>query len=161
MEINYSVLFWSAVNFLILFWLLRKFFWSPLLEMMEERREEIKGDLAEAEEAREEAEALRSDYREQLQQAREEAQKIINEASEKAEEQREAIIAQSRKEAQSLREEARKAIRREKERAFEELRAEVADLAVMATRKIIEAELDEEKHRSLVKDYVDKVGEIK
>jgi F-type H+-transporting ATPase subunit b len=159
MQLNPSILFWSAVNFLILFFLLRQFFWGPLLEMMESREQEIEDNIVSAEEAREEAQALKASYEEQLSEARREAQRIIEQATERGEEVRENIVEDAREEANELIERAERSIRREREAAIAALREEVADLAVRAAGRVLDRELSEDDNRRLAVQFVEEVGE--
>ncbi|MCL4424432.1 MAG: F0F1 ATP synthase subunit B, partial [Firmicutes bacterium] len=72
---------WAIINFLVLFLILKKFLFGPILGMMEQRRKEIAENLTKADEAQREAEKLRQEYLDQMAAARKEAQDIINQAN--------------------------------------------------------------------------------
>ena len=78
-NINTTML-WQLVNFFVLLFLLRKFLYSPIKEMLDKRAAQINGDLDDAEARREEAEELKAEYEQKLKNARSEAQKIVDNA---------------------------------------------------------------------------------
>lgn len=161
MEVNPSILFWSAVNFLILFFLLRKFFWGPILETMSNREKEIADNIAAAENAREEAARLKASYEERLAEARREAQRIVEEARQRAEVRREELIQKAQEEAREYLQRAEETIRRERDAAIAALRQEVADIAIMTAGKILDRELSREDNRRLAARFVEEVGKLR
>ncbi len=80
MGFSVSDLIFAMINFLVLFAILNKFAFKPLLKVMDARKAEIKQDLEEAAEANAAAQKSREEYLAQLERAKEDAQQIINEA---------------------------------------------------------------------------------
>ena len=155
---EYKDIFWAIVNFLILFWLLSKFLYKPILGMMASREKSIEENIHRAEEANREAQELRQQYVESLAQARGEAQETLAAARKAGETVRDEIVGKAREEAARMVEKAQAAINQEKEKALAELRSQVADLAVMAAGRVINKTLDAAEHRALVADFVREVG---
>lgn len=158
-EFRWYELVWAVINFGILFFLLKKFLFGPVMGMMEKRRQEIAANLRQAEEARQEAARLQAEYRQQLAAAQREAQEIVDRAVRAAEEARTRLVSEAQAEAARLRDRAVEAITQEKEKALAELREEVASLAIAAATRIIRRTMTEEDERRLVEEFAREMGE--
>jgi uncharacterized ion transporter superfamily protein YfcC len=82
------------------------------------------------------------------------AQKIRKDAIAEAELVRTERIEKAKEEASTLLSQARTTIEAEKKRALEDLRNEVADLAIRAAKVVLDAELDAEKNKKLVDNFI-------
>ncbi|MDI7249571.1 MAG: F0F1 ATP synthase subunit B [Bacillota bacterium] len=158
-EFRWYELVWAVINFGILFFLLRKFLFGPVMGMMEKRRQEIAANLKQAEEARQETARLQAEYRAQLAAAQREAQEIMDRAVRAAEETRSRLVSEAQAEAARLRDRAVEAIAQEKEKALAELREEVTSLAIAAASRIIRRTMTEEDERRLVEEFAREMGE--
>jgi len=153
-----SLIFWSVIVFVILFILLRKFAWTPILGAVKGREESINKALDAAEDARKEVQNLKADNEKLLQEARIERDamlkdareikdKMIAEAKEAAQEQADKIIKQ-----------AQVVIEGEKQAAVAELKQQVATLSVDIAEKIVHGQLaDHDKQLKLVDTMLDQV----
>lgn len=150
-----GMLIWTFITFALLLWLLKKFAWKPLLGALENREHRIREDLQKAEHARGESERLLEEHRAMLRNSEVEARKILDEAKSTAEMLRQGIVDSAHEQARQMTAQAKAEIQREKDTALSQLRAEVADLAIRAAGKILGSELDPEKHRKLVDDFID------
>lgn len=150
--------FWSileaVVNVLILFILLRIFLFKPINKIMNERTESIQKDIDDAEKAKREAEELKQQYEDSISEAKEEANNILRKAHEDAEAERESIISKSHKEAEEIVKSADETIENERKRVIQQAHAQIADLAIETASKVIGANLDDEKNRKLVDDFL-------
>ena len=153
-EVNPGVVFWTIVTFLILLWVLKRYAWKPMLSALQEREDSIRDSLEAAEKAMKKAEVISKENEAALQEAEIMAQKIRKEAVEEAELLRADRLEKARKEADELIEHARNTIEQEKKHALLELRKEVAELALKAASRILDAELDAEKNRKLVDNFL-------
>jgi F-type H+-transporting ATPase subunit b len=151
---------WEIFNFLVILAILYRFFYRPVLNFMDKRRDEIARNIAESEQRHAEAEKLLEEYRAQLAASRQDAQQIIDRATKAGEEERQALLAQSRNEAAALLESARSEIRRERDEAMQTLRQEVVTLAMAAAGKILERDITSDDNVKIVNQFLDKVGEI-
>ena len=133
-------LLFTVINVLILYLLMKKFLFQPVLAVLEKREEMIASHMEEARKNQKEAEELKTDYEAKLQNAREEAQAVVHNARTLAEQEREGILMQAQKESEQLMEHTKGVIAAEKERAQQEVKDEIAALAVLAARKIMEGE---------------------
>lgn len=150
--------FWSileaALNVLILFVILRIFLFKPVNKIMNERTRSVQDDIDSAKKAREDAEELKEQYENTISEAKEEAKNIIMKAHEDAESERAAIIKKSHEEAEQIVAEADKTIENERKRITRQAQSEIADLAIEAASKIVGANVDDEKNRRLVDEFL-------
>lgn len=160
-DINLSTAIWAVLNFILLVLLLKVFLYKPICNMLDSRKQEVVDNLNSAEEAKLEAQKLRDSYTEQIQNARNEAQDIINQATKIGEQTKADILNEAREEAERMTARAQAEIVREKNEALEEIRNEVADLAVMAASKVVGRTIDAADHREMVDNFVKEVGEAK
>lgn len=150
-----GLIIWSAVGFLVLLFILRKFAWKPILGAVNDREEGIKTALASAEEAKLEMENLHADNERILKEARLEREAMLKEAREL----KEKMITDAKEEAQAqagkIIEQAQAAIQSEKKSAMEELKNHVAGLSIEIAEKVVRAELtNKDKQLELVEDML-------
>jgi F-type H+-transporting ATPase subunit b len=153
-------LIWGTVSFGLLLLVLWRVAFPQMNRMLEDRRARIQGQLEEAEAIRVEAEELRRQYEQQLREARTQANAIIERARGDAEQVREQKIAEAEEEAQGIRQRARADAESERARLVQQLRAQVATLSVDLAGRIVHRELDEERHRTLVDEYIDQLSSM-
>ena len=150
LEINPGLIVWTIITFVLVLTVLRLTAWKPLLAALKVREEAIRSSLVQAAEARKEAERLMEENRRQLAQAEEQAQRVMREGREMGERLKAELLEKASASARHLVDQAKEEIHREKEVALVQLRAEVADLAIAAAGKIIDANLDTPTQRKLV-----------
>ncbi|MDX5474364.1 MAG: F0F1 ATP synthase subunit B [Bacillaceae bacterium] len=151
----------QLVVFLTLLYLLRKFAWDKLMDMMKQRENHIAGEIDAAERSNQEAKKLLEQQTATLKEARVEAQSLVENAKKIAEDQKSDIVKAAQEEANRLKEAAKKEIQQEKEQAVVALREQVASLSVLIASKVIEKELNEQDQQKLIDDYVKQVGEVR
>ena len=150
--------FWSIVetvaNIIILFILLRIFLFKPINKIKNERTRTIQDNLDSAEKARTEAEEMKEQYESTIGDAKEEAKNILMKAHEDAESERAAIIKKSHDEAEEIVSAAGKAAENERRLVLQQAQSQIADLAIEAASKIVGANVDDEKNRRLVDEFL-------
>lgn len=154
LDVNIWNFIWSAVNIIILFILLRIFLFKPITKIMNERTRIIQDNLDKAEKSRQEAEELKQQYAESISNAKEEAQNIIMKAHDEAEAEKSAILKKSQEEASEIISDAGKTIENERKRIIQQAQTQIADLAIEAASKIIGENVDDEKNRRLVDEFL-------
>jgi F-type H+-transporting ATPase subunit b len=153
--INGAFLLAQIVNFTVLFLILRVLLYKPMLNMLESRKQRIAEGLQAAEVARQEAEAERAQLQAQLDKERRDAMERIAAASKRGETLAVEIETQARQDAQRVMEDARGEARRERDRIIGEAQDEIAELALLAAEKVIERELDDrESQRAFVQEFL-------
>jgi F-type H+-transporting ATPase subunit b len=144
----------GAIAFALLFLFMAKWVLPRLNKLLEARRDKIQGDLEKAEQTRAEADKQLGDYREALAGAREESNRIIEEARKTAESMRQDIQRKAEEEAQQTIARAQDEIRAERDRVFQELKAQVGELSLQLAGRIVGESLDRDRHLRLVDEYI-------
>ena len=155
-ELDYTLLF-QIFNFFILLWALYKIGFQPISNMLEKRRLTIQGNLEKTEQEQQMALTLRQEYETHLQNARKEAQDIMNTANRMAEQKRDEILNMARVETDRLRVQTELQIVQAKEKALQEIRQEAISLSMTMAEKILAKELDENRQAELVRDVIGKI----
>ena len=158
MEFNISTILFTLINFVILMLVLKHFFWDKIGASIEERESYIEDKITNADEEVEKARTFRIENERLLKQAKQEGKKIIEEEKKKAEKIYSEIVEEAKKEADLILERAKVEINREKEKVEYGLKREAIDLALEISRKVIEKNIDEEKNRELINDFISEVG---
>jgi F-type H+-transporting ATPase subunit b len=158
-----TTLFWQIINFLILVWIFKRFFFKPLSKIIQERKEEIAADIDSAKNDRESANELKLQIEKEMKTAKSEAQKVVEEAVRKAEYLREEILKEAHAQREKMMKAAEADILKMKENAKRELRDEMTEIAVKLAEKMLEKELsaDSVKSGQLLEKFIEEVGEIK
>ena len=144
----------QIVVFLTLLFLLKKYLYGPLSDLMAQRSAKIAEGLAAADAGKEARARAEAEIAEQLKEARGKAQEILTAAEKRAAEIEEEITNKARGEATQIVEAAREEMEAEVNRARQVLRQEVAGLAIAAAERVLEAELDAKRHSKIVEDVV-------
>jgi F-type H+-transporting ATPase subunit b len=160
LDVNFGLVFWTLVNFVIFLFLLLKFGTKPIANALKTREEIINNSIANAEKANEEAKAILSESQQKISSAQVQANDIII----KGKAQVELIISKAKDEAETVKNQriadAAKEINRYKESAIIELRTEVADLVIQATEKVLNEKLDPVKDLKLVETSINSIEKI-
>jgi F-type H+-transporting ATPase subunit b len=156
--VNLGTTVWTTFIFLALLGILWKFAWGPILGAVEARESGIQAKLDEAASRNEEAAKLLAEHKEQLADARRQANELIAEGKAAGEHLRKEIEEKARAEAQGIVDRARAEIERERDQAIEALRRESVDLALAAASRLMQENLDQDKDRQLVERYLSEMG---
>ena len=150
-----GLLFWMLVSFLIVFFILKKFAWKLILNMLYEREQGIEQSLKAAEKAREDIEKMQANNELILNEARSEREKIFREAQDM----KDKIVGEARvqaaKEKDKIINEARNTIQAEKNLAIREIRNTAAELSVQIAEKLLRHELSSDnKQKDLLNQLI-------
>ncbi len=153
-------LLYSTLTFFILLFLLAKFAFPPIVKLLEEREEKIKDSIDKAEETRREAEKLFDEYKQQMAEARKEAQNIIEQGKKLGENMKADIINKAQNEAVQIIDRSKAEIEREKEKVVQDLQKQFANITIDAASKVVNKSLAEKDHLKLIDEYISKVGSV-
>jgi F-type H+-transporting ATPase subunit b len=154
---NVGLIIWTLITFVCLLLVLGKFVWGPLTSMLDERETSIREALELADKARAEASIAAEENKKALAEAQAEAQAAINKARDDAERVAREVRERAEAEAQQLLEQARQTIQQERNQALQALRQQTAELAVLAAGQLLEENLDSEKNRKIVDDFIARI----
>ena len=146
----------QLINFLILLGLLTFFGYKPIRKMLDERTNRIKQSMEQAEATKEEYENARIEVEKQISKGRDEGQSIIGQAAQAGERIKEEARQEARKEAQAIVDRTREELEWERDKIVDELRKEFVDMAILAAEKVISETLDKEKHHRLIEQTLKK-----
>ena len=149
-DINFGLMFWTLVTFVIVLIVLKKFAFGPIQVAIDARKSAIEADVNAAQTAREEAQAALAEYRQALADSRKEATKIIEDARRVSEEQRQKAIAELEAEKTRLLKRAKDEIDAETRRSLQTIKAQLAELTVATAEKVVRTRLDEDEQRRLI-----------
>jgi F-type H+-transporting ATPase subunit b len=153
-----SELVWGSISFAALLFLLYKFGYPQVRQMMDNRTEHIRSDLQAAETAKADAQGVLDEYKAQLSDARAESGRIIEEARQAADRIKRDQEARLQTELAELRARAVADIDSAKAQAVSDLRGEVAQLAIGAAETVVQRSLDEATQTQLIEDYINQVA---
>lgn len=156
---NVPQLLTTVAGFLILVWILRKFAWGPILDLIDQRREKIVSDYRSAERELQDAATLKGDFESKLGEIKVIERERVQEAVKRGEDLAGGIVAKARAEVEQTKAKGVQDLEVEAQKAQIELRNTVVALAIGAAEKLIGERLDDQQHRQLVERYIDEIGE--
>lgn len=156
--VNPWTMIFAWLNLLILYLFLKKLAFNPLKNMIDSRQKEIDDMYSEAEESKRTAAELKSEYEEKISHATEESEEILKSAVRRAQLKEEEILRAADAEAARTLERAEEQIELEKKRALGEIKDEVSSMAIGIASAVIERDVDENKHRELIDDFINNMG---
>ena len=150
-----GLIIWQTIVFVLLFLLLAKFAWKPIINSLKDRERSIQDALDTAEKARHEMSQLRADNEKLLNEAREERDRILREAREVATKMKDEAQAEARRTGDKIIEDARAAINIEKQAALKDVKVQVAMFSLEIAEKLVKKNLSGDKaQKELVETYL-------
>ncbi|MCL6523256.1 MAG: F0F1 ATP synthase subunit B [Thermoflavifilum sp.] len=155
---DFGLIFWTLVVFLITLFILRKYAWRPILQMLDQREKMIAESIAAAEKVKAEMSQMKLEHEQVLAEAKAERSRILKEAKEIKEQIIEQAKEQAREEARKIIEEARQAIEREKRATLVDIKNQVGLMAVELSERILRSALsDQQKQEAYIRRLVEEV----
>lgn len=158
-----SIDFWTAlftlVNFLLVFFVGKKFLYGPILKIIRDRQQEIDDLYADAANAKEEAKVLQAEYQQKLTNAQAESERIVKEAVTHGQAREEEIIRKANRDAAAIMDKASQDIAQEKKKALNDAKNEIADISLAIAGKVVERELKAEDQSQLIDSFIDALGD--
>jgi F-type H+-transporting ATPase subunit b len=132
---------WTLVAFLIVFFILKKFAWKPILNTLNEREKNIADSIATAEKVKIEMAQMKNDNEALMQQAREERAAMLKEAKEMKEKIVNEAKEQAKVEAGKILADAQATIEQQKNAALTDVKNSIGNMVIEVTEKVIRREL--------------------
>lgn len=150
-----GLIFWQLTVFIILFIVLAKFAWKPILSGLKEREQSIESALKAADAAKMEMERISNQNAQLLEEARQEKDEMLKKATQTAKDLIEEARGNAQKEANKIVEDARVAIENEKKLAVNEIKKQVAALSIEIAEKVLRKQLEnQDAQKALVEDIL-------
>ena len=148
----------TAVAFVVLFLLLKKFAFGPIFDMLQARQDNIRHNLDEAQSRRDEMVRLQHDYEERLAKIEDEARNKIQAAVKEAQAARDEILQRAQADAQTIVLRGQADVETQRQQAMVTMRNEVADLAIQAASRVVHSHLNAGNHAALIDEVISGVG---
>ena len=149
-EVRPGLMIWTIICFLVVLFVLKKYAFGPIQQMIDTRREGIQQAIAEADNTRDEARRLLEEHRKLIGQAKSESEEILSEARRVADAQRDRVKQETEEDRQRRLEETRRQIDQATVQALGQIRDEVGKLSLLAAEKITRKSLDEKDQQRLI-----------
>ena len=146
-------------NLMIQLVIFKKLLLNPVKKVIAERKAKADSQIADAEKLRTEAEAMKAEYEQNLQNARTEANQIVAAAQKTAAARSEELLGEARAQAAALKQKAEADIAQERKKAVNEVKDEIGGIAMEIASKVVEREIKEEDHKDLIDEFIKNVGE--
>ncbi len=155
---DFGLFFWTLIAFLAVLFILRKFAWKPIVKTLQERESGIAESIAAAEKVKEEMKQMQAQNETLLIQAREERMQMLKEAKETKDRIINEAKDQAKVEANKIMEDTRLQIERQKNAAMTEVKNEIGNLAVEVAEKILRKQLSgQEAQQGYVQMLADEI----
>ena len=149
----------QILNLFIQVYLIKRFLFKPINEVLKKRQEAADKDIQEAKKAKEAAEAVKTEYETSMSDARGEANRIIEDAKKDANLRAEELIKEAEQHASSIKAKAEEDIRLERKKALNEVKDEIGSIAMDIAGKVVEKEIHEDEHKALIDEFLQNVEE--
>ena len=146
-------------NLMIQLVIFKKLLLNPVKKVIAERKAKADSQIADAEKLRTEAEAMKAEYEQNLQNARTEANQIVAAAQKTAAARSEELLGEARAQAAALKQKAEADIAQERKKAVNEVKDEIGGMAMEIASKVVEREIKEADHQDLIDEFIKNVGE--
>lgn len=152
-------LVFTIINLLIIYFIVAKFLFKPIKNILAKRQEEIDKQYADAKAAQDQAMELKKQYEDSVKSIADEKAAAVNEARTKAGEEYDRIVADAKTEADKLMDNAKKLAHMEQEKSIRQAQEQIADLVVEATAKVVASGQGSAADRELYNQFLAKTGE--
>ena len=149
----------TICNLFIQMFVVKKFFLSKVLAILDKRRETADEQIVAAKQAKDEAMTIKETYEANMRQAREEASQILSRAQKNAVARSEEIIGQAKAEAAQIKEKAAADMARDKKNALNEAKDEISGIAMAIAEQVVERQLTQDDQDHLVSQFIDQLGD--
>ena len=146
-------------NLMIQLLIFKKFLLKPIRQVIADRKAKADSEIADAQKLRTEAEAMKAEYEQNLQNARTEANQIVASAQKTAAARSEELLGEARAQAAALKQKAEADIAQERKKAVNEVKDEIGGMAMEIASKVVEREIKEADHQDLIDEFIKNVGE--
>ena len=148
----------SLANLLIIYLILKKVLFAKVQGVLNTRQHQVTEMYDAADQSRTDAESMKQEYEEKLAGARDEADKIVRNATQTAQRRGDQIVQEASSQASHLKQKAEEEIAQEKRRMLTDVRGEISDLAVSIASKVVEREIRKEDQDTFVDEFIKNVG---
>ena len=152
-----SMIFWSVISFAILFFVLKKFAFPPIMAALDDREKKIRGDIEESERLKQDVEKIKMDLEDKLKAAHSKAETIVQLAQDEAKKLQEKTVQETETKVKQAQREAEQEIQNSRNKLLQEIRSYTAALTIASTEKFLKKTLDDTDKKRLVDESIEQV----
>jgi len=156
-----SLFFLQALAFAITVLCLRKWLFVPVSNMLEQRKSEIEQEYINAEKDSMDAKNMKMEYEEKLSKCDLEVRERLSDAAKEAQKIADKTLSDAALEVKRKKLFAEEEISREQKKAFAEIKSVIVDLSISTASKVVSEDLNDEKHRNMVKEFISDINVLK
>ena len=157
--VNPVTLIAQICNLFITLFVFKKYFWSKVLDILDQRREAADKEITDAKNAKDEAMNIKATYEENMRQSKEKADALILSAQKTAAARSEEIIMDAQRTAVQIKQKAEADIAQEKKKAINDAKNEISEMALAIAGKVVGRELNAADQAGLVDQFINELGE--
>ncbi len=146
-------------NLFIQMYIIKRFLLDKVFAVLDARKEAASAQIAQAKQAKEEADAMKAEYTENLANAKAQADEIVSHAQKVATVRGEELVSEARTQASQMKQKAEADIQQEKKKAINEIKDEIGGMAMEIAAQVVERELNENDHKELIDQFIKNVGD--
>lgn len=158
--IDLGAFIFYTLNFLLLLFLLQQFLFRPVLSALHNRETRIRESIENAEQVKQQVARAQQDYEARLNEARQEAARILAQANERAKVVEQEVVANARQEAERIQIEARAQIQQEREQLLRGLQSQLGNLVIQTASTVVGQELNSRGHERLIQEAIADLGRL-
>ena len=156
---------WTVIfqicNLLLQLFLFKKFLYKPVMNILAKRQAAADAQIRDAKQSRDEAEAIKAEYQENMAQAKAQASQLLANAQQTASARSEEIVRAAQAQAVEIKNKAEADIAQERKQAVNQIKDEIGDIALEIASKVVEREISAADHQALIDQFIENVGEAR
>lgn len=153
-SIDHWTIIFTIVNFFIVYFIIKKFLYKPIKNIMEQRKSEIDKTYLEANEMKQNARDLEKYYNDKIKNADHDANIIVSEANKKGQMEYQEILDNAKLKSMQIIDSAHTQIEKDKKLAVSKLKTEISDISIMIASKIIEREINTTNQNDIIEKII-------
>ncbi len=153
-----SLIFWSVLSFAILFFILKKFAFPPILSALDERDKKIRGDIEESEKLKQDVEEIKLSLEKKLKAAHEKAETIVQLAQDESKKLQEKTVQEAEAKVKQVQREAEQEIESSRNKLLQEIRGYTAALTIASAEKFLKKSLGDGDKKRLADESIEQVS---
>jgi F-type H+-transporting ATPase subunit b len=156
-EVFSSLIFWSILSFGLLFFVLKKYAFPPILEALDEREKKIRADIEGAEKLKQHATEVMEDLERELKNAHEKAATIVQMATGEAKKIQEKALEETQAKVKQMQSDMEREIEASRSKLLGEIRSYTAALTIASTEKFLKKTMDASDRKKLADESIEEV----
>lgn len=152
--VNFWTMIFAWINLVILYFILRKLVFKPIMKMIESRQNEVDDMYSKAEAYLDDARADKQEYEQKLGEVKEQGEEYMKAVVKRAQEREEQILREADEKADRVVRRAEEQVALEKKQAMNEIKDQVSDMALQIAQAVIERDVEQGEHADLIDSFI-------